>query len=240
MLTAGIRRSRRGELEQSFVEIFLEQHATPPRELPDTASQSTGTVVLHAGLHAVARAARTRTEGDGTPHRALRHDPHEAAQDRSRGHRHRPQGLGPTRLRLPLPEGLRARLAKPPRLGPAPRLTAAVRIAPATGNPRAAAARLRNELTARRHDATPRVRIHPPPRPSPPPAPETPPITLAVTASRDGRRTPTRDRENLAPIKRPCETCRLVPFPQRGSVIGNFRRTQPFQGRWQSVLSLPG
>ncbi len=68
----------------------------------------------------------------------------------------------------PLPEGLRARQAKPPRLGPAPRITAAVRltaatrIAPATGTHRAAARR-RNELTAHRHAATTRVRIHPPP-----------------------------------------------------------------------------
>ena len=116
MLTAGIRRSRRGELEQSFFEIFLEQHATPPRELPDTTSQSTATVVLHAGLHAVARAARTRTDGDGTPHRALRHDPHEAAQDRRGGDRFRPQDLGPTRLGLPVSPCVRASLAQPPRV----------------------------------------------------------------------------------------------------------------------------
>ena len=199
MLTAGIRRSRRGELEQSFVEIFLEQHATPPRELPDTTSQSTATVVLHAGLHAVARAARTRTDGDGTPHRALRHDPHEAAQDRRGGDRFRPQDLGPTRLGLPVSPCVRASLAQPPRVAAPPdSLPPLDFLSPPThsshGDSRRCPSLKRadsrqptadsRQPTADSRAATTPVRIHPPPKLSPPPVPKIQPTTLATTASR--------------------------------------------------------
>ena len=203
MLTAGIRRSRRGELEQSFVEIFLEQHATPPRELPDTASQSTGTVVLHAGLHAVARAARTRTEGDGTPHRALRHDPHEAAQDRRGGDRFRPQDLGPTRLGLPVSPCVRASLAQPPRvaaplgaLPPPDSLPPLDFLSPPThsshGDSRRCPPLKRTDSRQPRcHD------IHPPPKLSPPAVPKIQPTTLATTASRARPRKPRANQTSL-------------------------------------------